>query len=277
MTKRLSLFTFIVCLALFNTAYAHDTHDQAAKGDKSMITGKEITYTIGDENFIGYYAVDSTIEGKVPGIIIVHEWWGHNDYVRNRAKQLAELGYAALALDMYGAGKLADHPKDAEAFMNAAVTKEGAINARFDKAIELLKAQSAVDQEQIAAIGYCFGGAVVLNMARAGKDLDAVVSFHGSLSSTMPIAADGFAGKVAVFNGADDPMVPADTVAAFESEMNIAGINYQLVNYPGVVHSFTNPGATAVGEKFGLPVKYDPQADADSWAKMQAVFNEVFE
>lgn len=272
MTKRLSLSLLLVCLTIISPIYADETYEET-----STITGKEITYSIGDEEFTGFYAVDSSIEGQVPGIIIVHEWWGHNDYVRDRAKQLAELGYAALALDMYGAGKLADHPKDAQAFMNAAVEKEGAINARFDKALEVLKQQTAVDDEQIAAIGYCFGGAVVLNMARAGKDLDAVVSFHGSLSATMPVAADGFAGKVAVFNGADDPMVPAETVTEFESEMNLAGINYQLVNYPGVVHSFTNPGATAVGEKFGIPVKYDAEADADSWSKMQAVFNEVFE
>lgn len=274
MIKRLSVSLFILYLATFNTANAHDDH---AYQEPSTIASKEITYSIGDEKFTGYYAVDSAIEGKVPGIIIVHEWWGHNEYVRDRAKQLAELGYAALALDMYGAGKLADHPKDAQAFMNAAVSQEGAINARFDKAIDLLKSQSAVDKEKIAAIGYCFGGAVVLNMARAGKDLDAVISFHGSLSSTMPVAADGFGGKVAVFNGADDPMVPAETVTAFESEMSLAGINYQLVNYPGVVHSFTNPGATAIGEKFGIPVKYDASADADSWSKMQAVFEEVFE
>jgi len=240
------------------------------------VVGEEISYEIGDTTFNGYIATDDTTEGKRPGVIVVHEWWGNNDYTRERANMLAELGYTAIALDMYGDGKVADHPDDAGKFASEVSSNMEAAEARFRAAMDLLKQQPNVDGERIAAIGYCFGGGVVLEMARRGVDLDAVASFHGSLGTANPAKPGEVKARVAVFNGADDPFVKPEQIEAFKTEMDGAKVDYIFVNYPGVIHSFTNTGATANGEKFGLPLKYDAEADKDSWARMQELFDEVF-
>ena len=236
---------------------------------------QEITYESNGLTLNGYLAMPADASGKVPAVIVVHEWRGHNDYVRGRPEQLAELGYAAFALDMYGDGKLASHPEDAQAFMQEAMSDAEVTAARFEAAMEVLRAQDGVDPERTAAIGYCMGGAGVLGMARRGADLDAVVSFHGSLGTAEAAAEGAVKSKVLVCTGADDPFVPKDDVDALRAEMNTAKANYEVVEYPGVVHAFTNPGATAKGESFGLPLKYDAEADADSWSRMQALFAET--
>ena len=224
----------------------------------------------------GYRAGDDGIVGERPGVLVVHEWWGHNDYARKRAEMLAALGYTALALDMYGDGKVADHPDDAKAFMMAATSDGAALAARFDAAHDLLKAHATVNADQVAAIGYCFGGAVVLNMARAGKSLAGVVSDHGSLGTQAPAQAGQVQAAVLVFNGADDPMVPAEQVAGFEQEMRAANVDYELINYPGVKHSFTNPQADAFGQRVNMPLAYDAEADRDSWERTQQFFDRIF-
>ena len=243
----------------------------------NTIQTEEITYQIGDQSFTGFYAYDASVKEKRPGVLVVHEWWGHNQHARNRAIMLAKAGYPAFALDMYGSGKLAAHPQDAETFMNEAMASAEIIPQRFDRALEWLKQQHQVDADKLAAIGYCFGGAVVLNMARAGKELDAVASFHGVLAPKVKAVPGQVKTKVAVFNGADDPYVPPEQVAAFENEMHEAGIDYTLKNYPGVVHSFTNPEANANGEAFQMPLKYDEAADKDSWQGMLDVFRDAFQ
>jgi len=240
------------------------------------VVGQEVTYNSGDKTFQGYIATDSAVEGKRPGILVVHEWWGSNEYVRKRADMLAALGYTAIAVDMYGDGKIADHPDDAGKFSGEVRENLDDAEARFQAAMDLLKQQPSVDGERIAAIGYCFGGGVVLEMARRGADLDAVASFHGSLGTPMPAEPGAFTGRVAVFNGADDPFVKPEQIEAFKSEMDNAEVSYVFVNYPGAVHSFTNPDADVNGEKFDLPLKYNAEADEDSWAKMNDMFGEVF-
>ncbi|MEM9533233.1 MAG: dienelactone hydrolase family protein [Pseudomonadota bacterium] len=230
------------------------------------ISSQEIQYTVNGEPFVGYYAFDDSQSGPRPGVLVVHEWWGHNDYVRQRAEQLAGEGFAALAVDMYGAGRSGSTPDEAGALMNAAMGTPGAIEARFDAAQATLCEQAEVDAGHVSAIGYCFGGAVVLNMARAGKSLDVVSSFHGLLETENPLNTGAFAGHIAVFNGADDPMVSAEILAGFEQEMEAASATYTLKSYPGVVHGFTNPEATARGEKYGMPLKYDESADKESHA-----------
>jgi dienelactone hydrolase len=237
---------------------------------------EEVEYRVGDTVMTGYLAYDDSIAGKRPGVLVVHEWWGHNEYARKRAEMLAALGYTALAVDMYGDGKVADHPDDARAFMMAVVSDMGAVEARFDAARELLMQHETVDSEQIAGIGYCFGGAVVLGMARAGKPLAGVVSFHGSLGTETPARDDVVQARVLVFNGADDPMVPPEQVAAFEQEMKAAHVDYELINYPGVKHSFTNPQADEFGKRFDMPLAYDAKADQDSWERMQQFFDRIF-
>lgn len=240
-----------------------------------QITQEEITYSDGETTMQGYIVYDANAAGKRPGILVVHEWWGHNEYARSRAEQLARMGYVAFALDMYGDGKNTAHPKEAQAFMAAATADPLAAKGRFMAALSTLTANNYVDSDRIGAIGYCFGGAVVLNMARAGVEgLDGVVSFHGSLAASNP--ATNIASKVLVLHGADDPFVPAEQVDAFKKEMDSIAANYEFVAYPGVKHSFTNPGADAVGEKFDLPLEYNAEADRDSWQRMASFFEGIF-
>lgn len=240
------------------------------------IVTEEVEYNVGETSLSGYLAYPRKTSGPVPGVLIVHEWWGHNDYVRKRAEMLAELGYAAFALDMYGDGKVTGHPKEANAFMMEVVNNADAARARFEKALELFKNSPAVNQEKIAAIGYCFGGAVVMSMARLGLDLEGVVSYHGSLQGLAPISSEEVDTRFLVFNGAADPMVSEDAKQAFKAEMDAANLPYEFIDYPGAVHGFTNPGADEKGEAYGLPLKYDAAADEDSWQQTQAFFREIF-
>ena len=247
----------------------------ACAGVRSEIQTREVSYEADGALLTGYIAWDDALEGKRPGVLVVHEWWGHNDYARRRARDLAELGYVGFALDMYGDGKLAEHPDDAGAFAQAVSSNFDGMKARFMAAQQQLLGDEHVDAGRVAAIGYCFGGGVVLNMARAGASLSGVVSFHGSLG---PIGepAESVPVPMLVLNGAADPFVSAEAITAFKQEMDAAGADYSFVNYPDVVHSFTNPGATAVGEKFDLPLVYDADADAESWEAMQRFFDRVF-
>lgn len=240
------------------------------------ISTQEIDYKSGDTTLKGYLAYDASKSGKRPGVIVVHEWWGHNDYARKRAEMLAELGYTALAIDMYGEGKQAGHPEDAQKFAAASMSNLDEAKARFEAGMEVLKNHESTDPEKIAAIGYCFGGGVVLNMARMGADLDAVVSFHGALQPATPAQKGAFHGRILVCSGADDAMAPREVVDAFKKEMDEAGFDYEFVSYPGAQHSFTNPMADSFGTKFGLPLAYNEAADKQSWEAMQKLFSQVF-
>jgi dienelactone hydrolase len=240
------------------------------------IRGEEVVYKAGDTTLKGFIAWDASKTEPRPGVIVVHEWWGHNEYVRKRARMLAEEGYTALALDMYGDGKQASHPEDAQKFMMETISNAEVAAARFEAALELLKSHASTDATKTAAIGYCFGGAVVLHMARAGKDLDGVASFHGNLATETPAKPGAVKAKVLVLHGADDPFVPKEQVAAFKKEMDAAGADYEFIEYPGAVHAFTNPDATANGEKFKLPLRYDEKADEQSWAELQKFLDALF-
>jgi dienelactone hydrolase len=242
---------------------------------QAAVTGKEVSYRAGDTVMKGYLAWDDAVSDKRPGILVVHEWWGHNDYARKRADMLAELGYTALAVDMYGGGKTAGHPEDAGKFAGAVRKDLDVMQARFNAARDFLNAQGTVNPEHNAAIGYCFGGSVVLSMARAGADLDGVVSFHGSLGGLPPVG-DGITARMLVANGADDSFVSAESIAVFRDDMDVAGADYTFINYPGAKHSFTNPGANSFGEKFDLPLEYNAAADEASWQAMQDFFDKLF-
>jgi dienelactone hydrolase len=249
-------------------------HDENISGEE--IRGEEIGYESGGVRLRGYLAYNAAQSGKRPGVLIVHEWWGHNDYVRERARMLAAMGYTAFALDMYGDGKQAAHPEDAQKFSSAVMSDLPVAEARFLAAKTLLQNQPTVDPAKIAAIGYCFGGGVVLHMARIGTDLKAVASFHGSLATDKPAAPGAIKGRIMVAHGADDPFVTPAELAAFKAEMQAAGAELTFIAYPGVVHSFTNPGATALGEKFNLPLRYDAEADRASWASLKTFLAESF-
>jgi len=242
----------------------------------AAIKTANITYQVDGLDFSGYVAWDDSIKGKRPGVLVVHEWWGHNAYARKRATQLAGEGYVALALDMYGAGKVTEHPDDAKQFMQAVLADKGAARKRFEAARKLLAARPETDAAQIAAIGYCFGGGVVLNMARAGLDLDGVVSFHGSLGTDVPATSGSVKTEVLVFTGEDDPFAPVEQVDAFEAEMKAAGARYEVIRYPGVKHSFTNPDADRLGKANNMPLEYNAAADKDSWEKTLVFFRKIF-
>ncbi|AMK76601.1 dienelactone hydrolase [Methylomonas methanica] len=247
-----------------------------SSGLQAALQEQAVSYTAGDTTLKGYLVWDDTKGDKQPGVLVVHEWWGLNDYARQRARMLAELGYTALAVDMYGDGKSSEHAAEATTFMNSVVERAGVSQLRFTAALALLKKQASVDQGKIAAIGYCFGGATVLNMARLGTDLAAVVSFHGNLVTQTPARAGQVKARVLVLNGAADEFVTADSITAFEKEMTQAGVDYRFVNYPGVRHSFSNPDADRLGKANNLPIAYDAEADKQSWEAMQQLFREVF-
>lgn len=240
------------------------------------VVQRDVQYDANGIQLVGYLAYDDAVQGERPGVLVVHEWWGLNDYARSRARQLAELGYTALALDMYGGGKQASHPDQAGAFASQLSEHPEEVKARFNAGLELLKAEETTDDDRIAAIGYCFGGGVVLNMARLGTDIDGVVSFHGSLASDIEAKPGQVKAKILVLHGADDPFVPQDDVQNFKEEMETAGADYKFIAYPGAVHSFTNPDADRAGKEFNLPLAYNAEADKASWAEMQAFFGRLF-
>ncbi len=240
------------------------------------VVGEEVSYMAGDTQMKGYIAWDNAITGKRPGILVVHEWWGHNDYARKRANMLAEQGYTALAVDMYGDGKTASHPDDAGKFAGEVRKNMDVAEARFNAAMEILASNETVNPDQISAIGYCFGGGVVLAMARRGADLDLVASFHGSVATDKPVEKGQVKARLAVFNGAADPMVTVAQIEAFKTEMDNAGVEYLVVSYPDALHAFTNPEADAYAKKFGLPLKYDAVADTDSWNLLIELLREVY-
>ena len=256
----------VVLLALSGTGHA-------------AVQTQEIPYTSADgTKLIGYYAYDDAIKGPRPGVMVVHEWWGLNDYAKRRARDLAGLGYSALAIDMYGDGKNTEHPTDAMAFMQAALKDGKAASGRFQAGLDLLKKQPQTDPDKLAAIGYCFGGKVVLDAARQGVPLAGVVSFHGALVTNTPATPGSVKAKILVEHGALDSMVTEDNVTAFKSEMDKAGANYKFVSLEGAKHGFSNPDADRLshGEHGGPDIGYNKAADEQSWADMQKFFKKIF-
>ena len=241
------------------------------------MVGKTLNYSTDTVQMQGYIAYQEGAGKKMPGVLVVHEWWGHNDYSRKRADMLAELGYVALAVDMYGNGKTAQHPQDAMKFSSAVMQNFDAAKARFESALEQLKSHPAVDSSQIAAIGYCFGGSVVLSMANAGYDLDAVAAFHAGLQLPVWPEEGAVKGKVVVMNGSADPMVTADHVANFKKEMDEAGAQYEYIAYEGAKHAYTSKAADSLGAKFDIPLAYNAEADEQSWERMKELLDNAFE
>jgi dienelactone hydrolase len=212
---------------------------------------------------------------KRPAVLVVPEWWGITDYPKFRARELAKLGYVAMAVDIYGNGKTADNPDSAQKFAMAFYKDPQKAKARLDAAIAKIKTYSQVDPNNIAAVGYCFGGGILLNTVRLGDDLKGVVSFHGTLLGT-PAKKDLLKSKILVCHGAADPFVPKKDVDQFKKQMDSIGANYTFKSYEGAVHAFTNPGATEMGKKFKMPIAYNGAADTASWKDMQVFFGDLF-
>jgi dienelactone hydrolase len=224
----------------------------------------------------GYLANVEDIKGKRPGVLVVHEWWGHNEYARKRARMLAELGYVALAVDMYGNGKQATHPDEAGKFSSELMKNFDLAKGRFLSALNFLKRQPMVDPDRIAAIGYCFGGGVVLNMARQGADLKGVASFHGGLAAVKPAVPGTIKAQILVLHGGDDAFVTKEQIDAFKKEMKEAGAELSFVSYPGAKHSFTNPDADEYAKKYNLELGYNAEADRESWDELKKFLAKIF-
>ncbi len=221
----------------------------------------------------GYLAYDDAVKGKRPGVLIVHEWTGLGDYVKGRAEQLAKLGYVAFGVDIYGKGIRPKTREDAAAQASIYRKDRELMRARAGAGLRVLRGHELADPGRIAAIGYCFGGGVALELARSGAEIAGVVSFHGNLDTPNPSDAQNIKGKVLVLHGGDDPFVKAEQVAAFQEEMRKAGVDWQVVIYGGAVHSFTVPTA---GTDPSRGAAYNERADRRSWEAMKLFLAEIF-
>ena len=240
---------------------------------EAAIKTQVIEYKEGDQVLEGYLAYDTKAKGKLPAVLVVHEWMGLGPYAKKRAEMLASMGYVAFAADIYGKGIRPNNPKDAAAESSKYKSNPPLLRARVQAALQELLKQKNVDKNKVAAIGYCFGGTTVLELARANADIKGVVSFHGALSSPAAKDTKEVKAKVLVLHGADDPYVPDAEVKNFEEEMRKAKADWQLVKYSGAVHSFTNPDAGSDNSKGAA---YNAAADKRSWAHMKAFFAEIF-
>lgn len=230
------------------------------------VVTKEVSYNA-DITLKGFMAYPENVHENTPGVIIVHEWWGHNEHTRYQAKKFADAGFVAFALDMYGEGKNTGHPKEAKEFMMMAYKNQSVANKRFEQALTILKKDPKVHPKKIGAVGYCFGGKVVLDQARQNNQLMGVVSIHGGLAPMEDTSSKKIKTPILVLHGEDDPMIDDQALIGFSKEMTQRKANFEFVSYKGVLHAFTNPGATKIGKEFGLPLAYDEKADKDAHAK----------
>lgn len=275
---------FSCCLALAVAACNNETSTTetkepgkadttAAAAAAASVKEEAVTYSANGTTLKSYVAYDENKTGPRPVVLVVPEWWGLTEYPRNRAKMLAEMGYFAVAVDMYGEGKQAEDPQAAKTaatpfYTNAQLGKE-----RLDAALAKAKTYAQADSSQVVAIGYCFGGAMVLNYAKLGAPVAGVVSFHGSLAGVPP--QKGTAAQFLICHGAADGFVPQPEVDAFKKSMDSAGLAYTFKVYEGATHAFTNPAATEKGKKFSMPIQYNGAADTASWNDMKAFFGRI--
>lgn len=278
--KFLTIFAFAIVLSL--NFYCKETKtDSKSKNENSAETAtpkniktEEASYNLGGTNYKSFVAFSTDSDRPKPVVMVIPEWWGLNDYAKSRAKQLAELGYFAMAVDFYGEGKVVEHPQEAEKL--ASPFYKIPINAKtiFDGAKAKVVSYPNADISKIAVIGYCFGGAQALNMARQESDLKGAVSFHGNLMTGVKSKNNKV--KILVCNGANDTFVSPEEIAAFKKEMDSAKINYTFIDYPNSLHSFTNPASTEVGKKFNMKIAYNKEADEKSWNDMKKFLADIF-
>ncbi|MBU3660116.1 MAG: dienelactone hydrolase family protein [Flavobacteriales bacterium] len=224
-----------------------------------------LRYSVDGKPFMGFYAKPTKIDASTKTILIVHEWWGLNDYPKQRALQLAKDGFIAVCLDLYGAGIVVDNPKDAGALAGVVYSDATILSKRFDAGHQAALKITGVQKDKVAAIGYCFGGTVVLNAAKMGADLDAIVSFHGGLKGA-PLQKGKLKASVLICNGAADKFVSSDEIEALKKEMKANKADFSFIDYADATHAFTNPFSTEVGKKFNIPIAYNQAADEKSWA-----------
>jgi dienelactone hydrolase len=271
-----SLIAVVILAACNNqpsTEKKEESQQEPAK--QPGIKEETVTYTGDNITMNGFVAYDTGTTQKRPAVLIIHEWWGLNDYPKMRARELAKLGYIAFAMDMYGNGKTVDNPDAAGKMAMPFYMNPQKAKARIDAAVATLKGFPETDTAKVAAIGYCFGGGMVLNAARLGENVKGVVSFHGSLIGT-PANKDLLKAKILVCHGADDQFVKKEEVDKFKKQMDSIKADYTFKAYPGSLHAFTNPQATETGKKFNIPIAYNAAADSASWKDMQQFFDRIF-
>jgi len=244
------------------------------KTPSSKIKEEKVTYSIGDKIFKGTIVYDESQAEKRPAVLVVHEWWGLTDYPVMRARKLAELGYIAMAVDMYGDGKIAANPAEAQELATPFYKDPLLTKTRLEAALGKLKEYKQTDSKNIFAIGYCFGGSVVLNSAKLGTDLKGVVSFHGGLAG-VPANKDLLKAKILVCHGGNDKFVSENDITTFKHQLDAIGSDYKFIVYPNATHAFTNPDATKIGKQFNMPIEYNQKADMDSWNDMTLFFNKI--
>lgn len=237
---------------------------------------EEISYSGDGIEMKGYIAWDSNKDGPRPGVLVVHEWWGCNEYSQRRARMLAEAGYIGMAVDLYGDGRTAANPDEAGDLMTARIDDMEGTRARFMAALDALKAHPGVDGSRTGAIGYCFGGGVVTHMARMGAALNVTGSFHGAVGLAAVDGPDQIDCRIMVYNGEADVLIDDDQISGFKAEMAKTGAHYEFIQLPGALHGFSNPMATTNGQKYGLPLAYNALADESSWAHLLLTFEDVF-
>jgi dienelactone hydrolase len=270
----LSGFIIISSFMACNNEPKQDAQAPAA-ADSAMYKEEDVTYTGDNTTMNGYIVYDENNKNRRPAVLVVPEWWGLNDYPKMRARMLAKLGYVAMAIDMYGGGKLGETPDSAGKFASAIYKDPKGAKARVDAAIAKIKTYAVVDTANIGAIGYCFGGGVLLNTVRLGDELKGIVSFHGSLLGT-PARKDLLKTKILVCHGNADQFVTQKDVAEFRKQMDSIGADYTFIGYDSATHAFTNPASTANGLKFKMPIAYNAKADTASWDSMKTFFATLF-
>lgn len=263
------MFMFASC------KHKNTTHTKSMKA-QTELAEDSVTYTSDGLNMKGFVVYNEKLTGKRPAVLVVHEWWGLTDYPKKRARQLADLGYIAMAIDMFGNGQTASTPDQAKALTASVYKDPQTAHKRFEAAMTKFKTYPQVDTNNIAAIGYCFGGSQVITMAKLGSNLKGIVSFHGGLNVAAPAKKELLHAKMLICNGEADKSVKPENVQAFKKEMDSIGANYTIKNYPDATHAFTNPDATAIGEKYNMPIRYNAEADKQSWEDMKSFFNDLF-
>lgn len=243
--------------------------------NKAILHTEAIDYEKDGTVLRGYFAYDKNIPGVRPGVLVFPEWWGVNDYIKERTRKLADIGYCVLAVDMYGRGQLARDADEAARMMNSVLSDMKTGTARIRAGYDCLKGHPLVDPTRMGAIGYCFGGAMALHGARIGMDLRGVASFHGALGSFHKPSQGEVKAKILVCHGAEDAMVSDQDVASFKEEMAQAGVDFRFITYEGALHGFTSREASENAKKYGLPIGYNAAADANSWQEMTTFFDTV--
>jgi len=239
----------------------------------SQIKTETVEYKSGEDILEGYLAYDETTTDKRPGVIIVHEWWGLNDYIRSRAEQLAKEGYVAFAVDMYGDGKTTTSADEAKKFSSAVASNPGLLRQRIRAGFEQMKNQQNVDRDNLAVIGFCFGGRAAIDLARTGADIKGVAVFHSLLPEGNQGEAKNIKAKILVLHGAEDKFVTQKEIDAFRKELTEAGVTWQMNYYSDAVHAFTNPNA---GDDPSTGLAYNERAANMSWKEMHIFFDEIF-